>query len=830
MVSRRLLTASFRPTDVRKLPTGSMDLARAFAEDFEGVAELAGVSVSGDGEAGQVELAVRSSSGAVTHPTVTFTQMNQRYTRAQWRDGYDEGIFSGRTCPAWTDNDSAVTAEVAVEGSLSPFEFKNAIALIAAQVSSDDVQPDRLVTITSYLQTMACAMIMPGVITDFVMNDADHAAVVSAVTERQAILRRGIAESINCCIADVNVTEAAVVITGVTSATVGRRRQLQSAGRVRISYQLVAESAGVVDWVGGQFYPLRLANSINDADTSFSIEDLGVLNFAFENPDVTTSVEYTLDTSSMSPDARSSLVLDLGTEATVVAALNRQLPTNRQIAALTFVSLQAATGTDPQCATYLFNSLTGSDFLPTVIENGAITGNEILLGDESLSTPIDLLANGLRWHYFQRLVRWVVVSSNGFVYVRGDDAAYAGLSQLSTGRGSGERLPAPSYGAVIAPYWEDYDPSGVHCGNSAGAGKSANCASDKSTTNVRYISTSVHCTTLTRSGITENAGRVHWKITPTDEGSVMVVEFDRVKACGGGTSGTKNIASWQLVLKGADDSFDIVISHARGDSGLHTIGFQDWQGKEGQMMCHGEGDSKCFKQSTTYRVTSVRPSYSCHRSGVCATAAVAAQGGGPAGSATSSPRYAACECPDCFAGDGLSACVPESCSQSTNFGGTAAADTADTAAAFSFAHLVVAVLITLVVGVGGNTVCHRWWRCPMYRPKIVPEVGDVAQHQPQQVVIGTIVGQPPLPVGALVVNPDGHNPHTAHTMWEGHNDGSEGLNRRNPLIAMASVVNVPDCNEDGDKAKRHQGQEAWATGGAAGSIGGAFRGVERGAP
>lgn len=449
-----------------------MDLARAFAEDFEGVAELAGVSVSGDGETGQVQLAVRSSSGAVTHPVVTFTQMNQRYTRAQWRDDYDEGIFSGRTCPAWTDSDSAVTAEVAVEGSLSPVEFQNAIVdLIAAQTLRDGVQPDRLVTITSYLQTMASAMIIPGAIADFVVNDADRAEVVSTVTERQAVLRRGVAESINCCVADVTVTEAAVVITGVTSATVGRRRQLQSVGRVRISYQLVTESARVVDWVGAQFYPLRLASSINDADTAFSIEDLGVLNFAFEDPDVTTTVEYTLDTAALSPDARSSLVLDLGTEATVVAALNRELPTDRQIAALTFVSLHAATGTDPQCATYLFASLTGSDFLPTLIENGAITGNEILLGDESLSTPIDLLANGLRWHYFQRLVRWIVVSSNGFVYVRGDDAAYAGLSQLSTGRGSGERLPAPSYGAVIAPYWEDYDPSGVHCGNSAGARK-----------------------------------------------------------------------------------------------------------------------------------------------------------------------------------------------------------------------------------------------------------------------------------------------------------------------------------------------------------------------
>ena len=310
-----------------------------------------------------------------------------------------------------------------------------------------------------------------------------------------------------------------------------------------------------------------------------------------------------------------------------------------------------------------------------------------------------------------------------------------------------------------------------------------------------------------------------------DGSAKMIIEFDRVKACGGGTGGTKNIASWQLVLKGTDDSFDIVISHARGDSGLHTIGFQDWDGREGQMMCHGEGESKCFKQSTTYRVTSVRPSYTCHSSGVCATAAVAAQGGGPAGSATSSPRYAACECPDCFSGDGVSApCihVPDSCSQSTDIGEQPTVDAAGASSEISLASLVGAVLVTLVVGVGGNTVCHRWSRCPMYRPKIVPAVIHVSQEgvqqqrpsQPQQVVLGTIVGQPPLPVGASVVNPDGLSHCTAADMGDGQHDDRAGLN---PLITMARVVNVPDGDADSDKAKQHQG-EAWATGG--GSSGG----------
>jgi hypothetical protein len=119
----------------------------------------------------------------------------------------------------------------------------------------------------------------------------------------------------------------------------------------------------------------------------------------------------------------------------------------------------------------------------------------------------------------------------------------------------------------------------------------------------------------------------------------------------------------------------------------------------------------------------------------------------------------------------------------------------------------------------------------MYRAKVVPQVVYVTQqqHQPQQVVIGTIVGQPPLPVGALAVNTDGPNHHPAHTtVWEGHNDDREGVN---PLIAMASVVNGPGGGGDGDEAKRQQGGEAWATGGAADdSAGGGSRVVERRAP
>eukprot|EP01046_Picozoa_sp_COSAG06_P020513 COSAG06_NODE_1502_length_9255_cov_10.094826_6_plen_817_part_00 len=803
---------------LRDLPTGSVDLVRAFAEDFEGIAELAAVSVQGAGEAGQVELTVRSSSGAVTHPTVTFSQTNQRYTRAQWREQYDEGIFSGRTCPMWVDDDSVVVAEVAVEGAMSRVEFRSGIAEMIESQQSGGSEAERLVTVTSFSQTLTSAMILPGVASDFVADDTESAGVVASAAAREAILREGIAESINCCVVNASVAEDEVIITGVTSATAGRRRQLQSAQRVRVGYQLVTETEGIVEWSAGQFYPLRLANSINDADTSGSIEELGVLNFAAETPAVTTSVEYSLDTSELTPTARSALALDLGTESAVLSALNSQLPASRQVGGVAFVSLQAAAGTDPQCATYLYSSMTGPDFPPTLIENGAITGHELVLGDESLSEPIDLVANGLRFDYFHRAVRWIVVSSNGFVYLRGDDTRYEALRQLSTGRGAGERLPAPSYGAVIAPYWEDYDPSGVHCGNTA--------------------------------------GRVHWKVmTATAEpgsssssSATMVVEFDRVKSCGGGSSGTKNIASWQLVLKSEDDSFDVVMTHARGDSGIHTIGFQDWDGKEGQMMCHGEGDTKCFKQSTTYRVNSVRPSYSCHADGVCATAALAAQGGGSA----SGPRYAACECPACFSGDGLSSCNPSPCGDQAA-APAAAAVPSTLGGDITLLQLVVAVVVALLVGVGANTACHRWRMCPMYRPKAVAPIAVAQQQHQQPIVLGTIVdgSLPPLQqeTGGVASSFLGPGPpddaaydaalrrgmDASGGGGGGGGGGGDGVGSGggvrfgaeagggfNPLVTIARVVQ--DDREDemeADKAKQQQATGPWLAGGGGGGGGGA---------
>lgn len=312
------------------------------------------------------------------------------------------------------------------------------------------------------------------------------------------------------------------------------------------------------------------------------------------------------------------------------------------------------------------------------------------------------------------------------------------------------------------------------------------------------------------------AGRIHWKITATEDGhAIMVVEFDGVKACGGGSSGTKNIASWQLVLRSVDDSFDVVISYAQGDAGVHTIGFQDWNGKEGQMMCHGEGDTKCFKHRTTYRVTRVRPSYSCHQSGVCATAAIGAQGGGPAGTTTSEPRYAACECPECFSGDGLSACMPSPCSQTAEAATTDTADMADTYGDFSFVQLLISAIATLLVGFGANTICHRWNRCPMYRPKVVRV--DVQQQSPQlpsqqdPVVLGTIVGHPPLPVRASVVPADGPSRYAAPPGVEEHSGDRRGFN---PLVTMARVVGGADSTSDAEKMKGQQHDGAWVSGGA----------------
>ena len=114
----------------------------------------------------------------------------------------------------------------------------------------------------------------------------------------------------------------------------------------------------------------------------------------------------------------------------------------------------------------------------------------------------------------------------------------------------------------------------------------------------------------------------------------------------------------------------------------------------------------------------------------------------------------------------------------------------------------------------------------MYRPKVVPTVVHVAQggaQQPQQpVVLGTIVGQPPLPVGASAVHPDGLNQFVAPPPADGQTGDRRGLN---PLVTMATIVN----SDDGDKAKQQQTDPAWLTGGADGSAEGS-RAVDRRMP
>jgi len=212
---------------------GSVDLVRAFAEDFEGIAQLAGVATQGVGEAGQVQLTVRSSTGAVTHPTATFTQMNQRYTRAQWRENYDDGAFSGRTCPAWVDDDSTVISEVAVEGAMSAAEFRRAIAeIVTSTIDPSGIQHaanagganERLVTVTEFSQTLASGMLLPGVMSDFDVDTAGNQAEVDGATARQTIIRAGIAESINCCVANASIVGSDIVFTGLETG----RRRLQS--------------------------------------------------------------------------------------------------------------------------------------------------------------------------------------------------------------------------------------------------------------------------------------------------------------------------------------------------------------------------------------------------------------------------------------------------------------------------------------------------------------------------------------------------------------------------------------------------------------------------
>jgi len=753
---------------------GSAELVRAFAEDFEGIAELAGVTIAGGDELGQVGLTVRNGRGAVSRPVVTVSQSNQRYTRSQWRTDYDELVFSGRTCPAWVDDEATVLSEVVLEGRLTAEQFRASIAAIVVQSALPQAYAAELaaVTISAYSQTVASSIALPGAVEDFDVSVGD-AAAASAAEARQQVLREGIASSINdgSRVPAGTVSPADVVITSVAASAGSGRRRLQAGGGVSVGYQLASSSDEVSVWMSDQFFVIRMANSINDADTGGAIQELTVLNFAMDPLSVSTSIEYELDTGALTPTVRSAVALAIGDETTVMDALAAEGAT---VTGATFVSLTAASSVDPQCATYVFSSITGDEFDSTLVEGGAIAGNPLVLGDEQLSIPIDLESEGVTFHYFNRAVKWLVVSSNGFVYLRSRESRLetlaVGEGLLSTGRGAGERLPERSFGALIAPYWEDYDPAGVHCGNAP--------------------------------------GEVHWKaITePTTASGLvgsprsLVVEFDRVKACGGGGSDAgKNVASWQLVLHGGTDTFDIVLSFARGDTGLHTIGFQDWDGTEGQMICHGEGDSKCFKERTTYRVRAVQPSYRCAlEGGVCATAALAALGAG--GSDTDAqPRYAACECADCFSGDGLR-CQPVS-----GCGEEAAEEEEEGGGEYGVGHLALAVLISLCVGVGGNLICHRCSICPMYRPKV--DRVNVGQRQPD-VVLGQVVGGQP---------PGGDNPLVVGAQLVGDASATGTQAAAATGLAWPGVANRGAQDAEAAKAQAHG---AWVGGGGGGGGGG----------
>ena len=196
-------------------------------------------------------------------------------------------------------------------------------------------------------------------------------------------------------------------------------------------------------------------------------------------------------------------------------------------------------------------------------------------------------------------------------------------------------LPAPTFGALISPYWEHYDPSALTCGGTKGR--------------VAYGELNASAGSTARS---------------------FLVSFDGVRSCGGGHAAKGSMsASWQLALH-SDGRFDIVLQHVSGDAGArpahgsmaacprhgvcsppssprptlpragsvademarppalppclagtHTIGFQSWYGREAQVLCIGSGDAKCAFDSARYSARPVAQSYRCPADDSCSNRA-----------------------------------------------------------------------------------------------------------------------------------------------------------------------------------------------------------------
>ena len=65
--------------------------------------------------------------------------------------------------------------------------------------------------------------------------------------------------------------------------------------------------------------------------------------------------------------------------------------------------------------------------------NGAKKASGKIVAPFLGSIPIDLESEGVTFHYFNRAVKWLVVSSNGFVYLRSRERR---LETLAVGEGS----------------------------------------------------------------------------------------------------------------------------------------------------------------------------------------------------------------------------------------------------------------------------------------------------------------------------------------------------------------------------------------------------------
>jgi hypothetical protein len=237
------------------------------------------------------------------------------------------------------------------------------------------------------------------------------------------------------------------------------------------------------------------------------------------------------------------------------------------------------------------------------ILNAAQATEEIVLGDDEMSLPISL---GFDFPFYRQVFSSLRVSSNGFV-------AFDARSQH--GCCEGRELPDLGFGSLIAPYWEDIDPTS---GGTVMYGKNAD---------------------------------------------TFILRFDAVPHAERPAAGD---TTWNLILH-RDGTFFLDFERAIGDGGIHTVGWQELGAAQFQMLCHGAGSTNCQYSDITFEI-SHEPRHGRDECGVC-------EGDGSACVGCDGVRHSGLmedECGEC-GGDGMACggCLDE---RAENFSPTATQD------------------------------------------------------------------------------------------------------------------------------------------------------------